>query len=187
MENNLEHEIRHLAYHIWQTAHDQFGQAVDFWVMAEQMVIELTAASAALANTTVNSASETAITWPANLRALYAYRIQQLAHRMWQAHADQHERSMDYWLAAEKHIKLLMEAAARAAGPHQSATETIAQAFEKFSPTDYLEQIHKMAYGLWETAGRQYGSALDFWLAAEKEMMETLASGKTASAFRSEP
>jgi len=36
MENNLEHDIRHLAYHIWQTAGRDFSHnALDFWVMAE--------------------------------------------------------------------------------------------------------------------------------------------------------
>ena len=41
MENDLEHDIRKLAYHIWQTAGREFGQtALDFWEMAERMVIE---------------------------------------------------------------------------------------------------------------------------------------------------
>ena len=32
MEPDLEHDIRHLAYHIWQTAGRDFGQtALDFW------------------------------------------------------------------------------------------------------------------------------------------------------------
>ena len=36
MEPDLEHDIRHLAYHIWQTAGRDFGQtALDFWAMAE--------------------------------------------------------------------------------------------------------------------------------------------------------
>ena len=43
MEHDLEPEIRHLAYHIWQTAGRDFGQtALDFWAMAERMVIEMT-------------------------------------------------------------------------------------------------------------------------------------------------
>ena len=36
MEPDLEHDIRPLAYHIWQTAGRDFGQtALDFWAMAE--------------------------------------------------------------------------------------------------------------------------------------------------------
>lgn len=179
MDSNLEHEIRHLAYHIWQTTQDRFGQAVDFWVMAEQMVVELTAASAALAKDTLSSATEAAMAWPPTLRSLYLYRIHQLAHCMWENHAERHERSMDYWLAAEKHVRLLMETAARTAGPNQNTTELIAQAFEKFSPSDYLDQIQKTAHQLWEIGGRPYQSALDFWLAAENQILDLMASGKT--------
>ena len=37
MEPDLEHDIRHLAYHIWQTAGRDFSQTVlDFWAMAER-------------------------------------------------------------------------------------------------------------------------------------------------------
>jgi len=36
MEPDLEHDIRHLAYHLWQAAGREFGQtALDFWAMAE--------------------------------------------------------------------------------------------------------------------------------------------------------
>jgi hypothetical protein len=56
--------------------------------------------------------------------------------------------------------------------------------FETFSPANYLEQIRKTAYQLWEAAGRQYGSAFDFWLAAEQTIMESLASGQAASPSR---
>lgn len=185
MENDLEHEIRDLAYHIWQAAQDRFGQAIDFWLMAEQMVIELTAASANLANTTATSATEAAATWPTALRALYLYRVRQLAHRMWQASTEQHERSMDYWLAAEKHMQQLMQAAARTADASRSAEERVAIAFETFSPTSYLDEIRKTAYYLWEEAGRQYGSAFDFWLAAENMIMEALASGGMSNLSKS--
>ncbi|KAB2922408.1 MAG: DUF2934 domain-containing protein, partial [Candidatus Contendobacter sp.] len=42
-EPDLEPEIRHLAHHLWQTAGRDFGQtALDFWAMAERMVVEMT-------------------------------------------------------------------------------------------------------------------------------------------------
>lgn len=182
MENNLEHEIRDLAYHIWRSAQDQFGQAIDFWVMAEKMVVELTAASAGLANTTAASVTEAATNWPTALRALYFYRVGQLAQLMCQASTEHQERSMDYWLAAEKHLRLLIDSAVRGSGTSQSTVEAIAKTFENFSPVGYLEQIRKTAYSLWETSGGHYGSALDFWLAAEKQIMEALASDGMASA-----
>lgn len=181
MENDLEPEIRNLAYHLWQSAGHEFGQtALDFWEMAERMVVELTADSVRRANAAAASAIETAAAWPSALRALYLYRVRELAHHMWSASTEQHERSMDYWLAAEKHLRLLTESAVRAAGASLGREEAAVNAFEAFSPANYLEQIRETAYYLWEAAGRQYGSTLDFWLAAEQKMMESLAGGQAA-------
>jgi len=183
MENDLEHDIRHLAYHIWQTAGREFSQtALDFWGMAERMVIELTVDSIRRANTTTVTAVETAAAWPAALRALYRYRVRELARGMWAASAEQRDRSLDYWLAAEQHLRLLAESATRAAGAALGREEALARTFETFSPADYLEQIRKTAYQLWETAENQHQSALDFWLAAEHRFLESLAAGQTAPA-----
>ena len=172
MENDLEHDIRHLAYDLWRTAGRDFGQtALDFWTMAEQMVIEITANSVHRTNTAAAAVVETATDWPPALRALYLYRLRELARCMWSASTEQRDRSMDYWLMAEKHLRLLTEAAARAAGAHLGREEALAKTFETFSPADYLEQIRKTAYHLWETAESQHQSALDFWLAAENRIM----------------
>ncbi|MFZ1641093.1 MAG: DUF2934 domain-containing protein [Candidatus Contendobacter sp.] len=182
MENDLEHDIRNLAYHIWLSAGNEFSRALDFWVGAEQMVIEMTADSARRANATAATAVEAASSWPSALRALYLYRVRELARSMWSASTDQRDRSMDYWLAAEKHLRLLTESAARTAGASVGREDAMIKTFETFSPASYLEQIRKTAYQLWETAGRQYGSTLDFWLAAENKIMESLAAGGTATA-----
>ena len=176
MEKNLEHEIRNLAYDIWRSAGNEFGRALDFWVMAEQMVIEMTADSARRANTAVASAFENAAAWPSALRALYLYRIRELAHCMWSTSSEQRERSMDYWLAAEKHLRLLTESATRTVSAGFGKEEALAKTFETFSPANHLEQIRKTAYQLWETAGRQYSSTLDFWLAAEKKILDLLTT-----------
>jgi Protein of unknown function (DUF2934) len=172
LENDLESEIRSLAYSIWRSAGSDFGQtALDFWAMAERMVIELTADSVRRANTATTSIIENAATWPSALHALYLYRVRELARCMWSASTEQRERSMDYWLAAEKHLRLLTESAARAAGTSLGKEEAIAKTFEMFSPVDYLEQIRKAAYQLWETAENQHHSAFDFWLAAENRII----------------
>lgn len=180
MENDLEHDIRKLAYHIWQTAGREFGQtALDFWEMAERMVIELTADSARRASTATASAFENAATWPSALRALYLYRVRELARCMWSASTERRDRSMDYWLAAEKHLRLLAEQTAHNAGVRLGREEDLTKTFETFSPTDYLEQIRKTAYQLWETAESQHQSALDFWLAAENRIAESLTRKRT--------
>ena len=183
MENDLENDIRHLAYHIWQTAGRDFSHnALDFWAMAERMIIELTADSIRRANTATATVLENTTAWPAALRTLYLYRVRELARDMWLTSAEQRDRSLDYWLAAEKHLHLLTESAVRTAGARLGRGEALAETFEAFSPADYLEQIRKMAYQLWETAENQHQSALDFWLAAENRIMESLASGGTATA-----
>ena len=183
MEPDLEHDIRYLAYHLWQTAGRDFSQtALDFWAMAERMVIELTADSIRRANAATTTAVENAAAWPSALRALYHYRVRELARDMWGANAEQRDRSMDYWLAAEKHLRLLTESATRAAGAGLGREEALAKTFETFSPADYLEQIRKTAYRLWETAENQHQSALEFWLAAENRFLESLAAGRTAPA-----
>jgi hypothetical protein len=76
MEPDLEPEIRNLAYHIWQTAGRDFSHtALDFWAMAERMIIEMTADSVRRTNTVTAAAVETAAAWPAALGALYRYRV----------------------------------------------------------------------------------------------------------------
>lgn len=102
MENDLEQDIRHLAYDLWRTAGRDFGQtALDFWVMAEQMIIEITANSVRQTNAATAAVVETATAWPPALRALYVYRVRELARCMWSASTEQRDRSMDFWLAAE--------------------------------------------------------------------------------------
>ena len=100
---------------------------------------------------------------------------------MWLASNEQQERSLDYWLTAEKHLRMVTNAALRTAGAGIGKEEALARTFENFSPVEYLEQIRKTAYQLWEAAGRQYGSTLDFWLAAEEKVMASMHSGATPS------
>ncbi|MDQ5909010.1 MAG: hypothetical protein QG599_1104 [Pseudomonadota bacterium] len=172
LENNLESEIRSLAYSLWWSAERDFGgTALDCWTMAAQMVIELTADSVHQANTATTLTTENAATWPSALHALYLYRVRELARCMWSASAEQRDRSMDYWLAAEKHLHLLIESAVRTAGASLGAEEAIAKTFEAFSPADHLEQIRKVAYQFWETAENQHQSAFDCWLAAENRII----------------
>ncbi len=46
MEPDLEPDIRNLAYHLWRTAGRDFGQtALDFWAIAERIVVEMIADS----------------------------------------------------------------------------------------------------------------------------------------------
>ncbi len=175
MENSLENDIRELAHHIWRTAGTDFSHtALDFWVMAEQMVVELTADSARQAQATVAAITENATTWPIALQTLYLYRIRELAYSMWATSTEQRENTRDYWLSAEKHLRLIAESSMRMAGINPDKQYFLAGAFKTFSSATHLEHIRKTAYELWEAAGYQYGSSLDFWLAAEKKILDSL-------------
>ncbi len=103
------------------------------------MVVELTADSVRRANTATTTAVETATAWPSALRALYRYRVRELAHGMWLASAEQRDRSMDYWLAAEKHLRLLSESAAHTADARFGREKALAKTFEMFSPAERLK------------------------------------------------
>ena len=149
--------------------------------MAERMIVELTADSVRRANAATAAAIENAAAWPAALRALYHYRVRELARGMWAASAEQRDRSLDYWLAAEQHLRLLVESAARTASAGLGQEAALARTFETFSSVDYLEQIRKLAYRLWETAENQHQSALEFWLAAENRFLESLAASGTTT------
>jgi hypothetical protein len=39
---------------------------------------------------------------------------------------------------------------------------------------DIRKRIQELAYLMWESAGRQQGMALDYWVAAEREVMKTM-------------
>jgi hypothetical protein len=61
---------------------------------------------------------------------------------------------------------------------------------------DIQDRIREIAYLMWESAGRQHGMAMEYWLSAEQEVLSTLQAAaqrmipdaaKTKSAAKSEP
>lgn len=45
---------------------------------------------------------------------------------------------------------------------------------------DVQERIRDLAYLMWESAGRQQGLAMQYWLAAEKEILGVMEAATTA-------
>lgn len=45
---------------------------------------------------------------------------------------------------------------------------------------DIQARIRELAYVMWDSAGRHHGMAMEYWLAAEKEVMSTLQSAADA-------
>lgn len=41
---------------------------------------------------------------------------------------------------------------------------------------DIQDRVREVAYMMWESAGRQHGMAMDYWLQAEREVITTMQS-----------
>lgn len=174
MNTSLETQVRELAYSIWKSAGEGYGQAVDCWLMAEQMVAETAMVTARIARAMVDAAGAAVGTPPSQLSAEYGKYIRELAYCMSSTADQQYGHAMDFWLASEKHIAAMIVAATRTAGSPAEKQRAVTQMLEAFSPSGYLERIRKTAYAMWEAAGRQYGNSLDYWLMAEQHVLQSI-------------
>lgn len=175
----IEDRVRNLALHMWTSDGKDHRRALDFWVMAEQMVWELATATARLSGTAIGQAAATTERAAPWMAPGYLEQIRMLSYAMWEAAGRQVEQTADFWLAAERHILIrTMCAKGREEGdPTSARTGTGAdRSPEPFSPQLYLDQIRTLAYYMWEAAGRHYGDALEFWLAAERQYLEAMTA-----------
>ena len=172
MDTQMEIRIRSLAHPLWESAAQPYGMALDFWLMAEQMILEMLTASARLATT---AAGETMVSASGDDRAAAPINwVQDLAHCMWENAGKQYDLALDCWLAAEKHAFALSRATAAAREGAKDLAALPAPA--------YLEHIRRNAYLLWESAGQQYGNALDYWLQAERQVLNAVAGAASPAA-----
>lgn len=171
MANSLQDEIRDLAYHMWKSAGEEYGRAFDFWLMAEEMVLEMSAAAGGLAQKSAEATAVNVQALPFRLRATYAANVRNLAHAMWETAGQQYGSAVDFWIAADRHIYAIMEQSARTLGSAVGAEKVVAKAFEQFSAEEHLERIRQLAFTIWETAGRPYGTALEHWVEAEQQLL----------------
>jgi hypothetical protein len=184
MDKVTEENIRGLAQPLWQSAARPYGMALDFWLMAEQMVLEMMAATARIQDTAFRPpppplAGEELPT------AVPVGKVRALAECMWESAGRQFGMAQDYWLSAERHVLTML----RAATSLPSDNEVQPRAVELFAlePTAYLERIRLMAYNYWEAAGQRYGQALDYWLRAEREILNTMATAAECVATATVP
>lgn len=177
MDKALEFQIRELAQPLWESAARPYGMALDFWLMAEQMVLEMMTATARMSER-ATAADSFGQPWELP-EAAPVTRIRELAELMWEAAGRQYGMAQDFWLAAERHILAMM----RAASGNDEETRRYYQELASLPPGAYMERIRRTAYYLWEAAGRQYGRALDFWLVAEQQTLETLAGAAARGSY----
>lgn len=171
MGNRVEDRIRQLAQPIWDSAGEQYGTALDCWLMAENMVLETMAATTKI----VGAAWDTSI---ASSRRFWEVpstvpteRIRELAHMMWESAGRQHGAALDFWLAAERHVLTVLRMGMSAPPSENDARSDLAKELLFGSPAVYLERVRELAYYLWLSAGEEYGRSLDFWLEAERQVL----------------
>lgn len=169
MDRIVEERVRALAQPLWESAARPYGMAMDFWLMAEQMVMEMMAASARMHSTMLGVQPTPPKDAPREMQEVMPVaQVRALAQCMWESAGRQYEMAQDFWLAAERHILAMV----RAAGV--SDASPLVQELSSLAPSAYLERMRASAYYLWEAAGRQYGQALEFWLTAERQTLATL-------------
>lgn len=168
MDTQKDIRIRALAHPLWESAARPYGMALDFWLMAEQMIFEMLSASARLAITATGNTDSNA---DSATQAASIARVQDLAQCMWDNAGKQYELALDCWLSAEQHVVALTRAT-------KAAREGTRELAALPAPA-YLEHIRLNAYSLWESAGQRYGSALDHWLQAEQQVLQAIAEAAT--------
>jgi hypothetical protein len=175
MDEPVEENIRNLARPLWESAARPYGMAIDFWLIAEQMVLEMMSLTARLQDKAINLPAPPVRGLPS---AVPVAKVRELAECMWESAGRQYGMAQDYWLAAERHVLAMVRAATL---PGSAGGDPMAAELNELSPAAYLERIRIMAYCYWEAAGRGYGQALDYWLQAERDMLSKLTAARGGS------
>lgn len=184
MENQIEERIRQLAKPLWESAGEQYGTALDCWLMAENMVVETMAATTKLVGAALDSTVLSPRQFLERPTEVPTKRIRELAYVMWEAAGDQQGAAMDFWLAAERHVLTVMRTgmgtSASESGPQCALTRELMFG----SSSAYIDRLRESAYALWLSSGEEYGRSLDFWLEAEWQVLEAMKAteGFTAPA-----
>jgi Protein of unknown function (DUF2934) len=173
MDKVTEEDVRGLAQPLWESAARPYGMALDFWLMAEQMVLEMMAASARIQDAAFRPPPPP-LAGEELPSAVPVWKVRALAECMWESAGRQFGMAQDYWLSAERHVLTMLRAATSL--PSDEKMQPWAAELFALEPTAYLERIRLMAYNYWEAAGQRYGQALDYWLRAEREMLNTMAT-----------
>lgn len=176
MKQETREQISNLADPLKQSAEGRHDLAMDFWLIAEQMVLEVMDATTKVAGLSVLQDVPQAKIDPPLPAGVPTERIRDLAHCMWDSAGRQYGLALDFWLAAERHVLTMMRASSGAAAPGSRDAQAMAQEYATASAAAYLERIRETAYFLWEATGRQYDGALDDWLKAEKQILDYMAS-----------
>lgn len=176
MEQKVEDRIRQLAQPIWESAGEQYGTALDCWLMAENMILETMAATTKIVGAALDTGVSSSRRFWQVPTEVPTERIRELAHVMWESAGRQQGAALDFWLAAERHVLTVMRAGMAAPTSENDPQNELVRELMFGSSAAYLERVRELAYRLWEAAGREYGRSLDFWLEAERQVLETMST-----------
>lgn len=184
MNSNVDERIRGLAQPLWESAARPYGMAMDFWLMAEQMVMEMVSATARLQSTAITPPSPPLGELPDGMPVA---RVREMAECMWESAGRQYGVAQDFWLAAERHVLAMLRLSAFPAESGTEGKNAWTSELSGLTPAAYLERIRRMAYFYWERAGRSYGNALDCWLQAERDMLKMMSAATEGGSQPSSP
>lgn len=184
MNGNVDERIRGLAQPLWESAARPYGMAMDFWLMAEQMVMEVVSATARLHSKAVTPPSLPLGELPDGMPVA---RVREMAECMWESAGRQYGMAQDFWLAAERHVLAMLRLSAFPAESTAESKNAWTSELSGLTPAAYLERIRGMAYFYWERAGRSYGNALDCWLQAERDMLKMMSAATEGGSSQPSP
>lgn len=157
MGQQQEDLTRTLASALWRSAFTPYHRALDAWLAAEEMVAEALRAVRDVPEPEVDAAPP-ALSLPSSAFPV-AY-VHELAQCFWEHSARSSALSLDIWLAAERHVRAVCQAALAGHGVAQP-----------FSAEAHWERIRDHAEWLWHVEGRPGDRDLDTWLRAEAEVL----------------
>jgi hypothetical protein len=180
--------VRNAAHLMWEVAGSQPGEALSYWLAAEKYIGSLVAVARQVTGSTIPNQASLGTLIDAFSPAAYLRLVEQLAERMAEdAEFPPAVLPHDFWLAAERHVLVLIASAAHSVNSLLDAANKLTATLRDFRPERYLQPIREAAYYLWEAAGAQTGKSLSFWLEAEQEYLKNIAEGTKSPAGPTPP
>ncbi len=158
------------------SAGEQYGTAMDCWLMAENMILETMAATTKIVGAALDTTVSSTRQFWAVPTEVPTERIRELAHLMWEGAGRQQGAAMDFWLAAERHVLTVMRTGMSTSTSDSDTQNELVRELMVGSTAAYMDRVRELAYGLWESAGAEYGRSLDFWLEAERQVLGTMTA-----------
>lgn len=109
----------------------------------------------------------------------YYQQVKELSDRMAKSRLDDKPVTDEsFWLSAEHHFYSVIDGILETNKSTSGALRTLAVTLDVFSSESHLARIRKRAFEVWQTSSKVH-SPLDYWLIAEKEILEVIRTTGT--------